>query len=98
MKINLLGIAAFTGVEAFDPKTNAGTCQNTVYKNKLYNNGGCKGCHGVAQTAFGTDFSFLLDFGNNKPSIKPATIHYDAPGSVGAKPKALKHYLDRIKL
>jgi hypothetical protein len=72
-------------------------CQNTVYKNKIYDNGGCKGCHGVAQTAFGTDFSFLLDFGNNKPSIKPATIHYDAPGSVGAKPAPLKHLLDALK-
>jgi len=41
--------------------------------------GGCKGCHGVAQTAFGTDFSFLLDFGNNKPSIMPATITYYPP-------------------
>jgi len=52
--------------------------------------GGCKGCHGVAQTAFGTDFSFLLDFGNNKPSIMPATITYYPPAP--AKP-ALKHYL-----
>jgi hypothetical protein len=72
-------------------------CQNTVFRNKIYDNGGCKGCHGVAQTAFGTDFSFLLDFGNNKPSIRPATIHYDAPGSVVAKPTALKHFLDRVK-
>jgi len=52
--------------------------------------GGCKGCHGVAQTAFGTDFSFLLDFGNNKPSKMPATITYYPPAA--AKP-ALKHYL-----
>ncbi|MDQ3281412.1 MAG: hypothetical protein M3Q69_08370 [Acidobacteriota bacterium] len=44
--------------------------------------GGCQGCHGVAQSAFGTDFSFLLDFGNNKPSIMPAVIHYNAPGPV----------------
>jgi hypothetical protein len=71
-------------------------CQNTVYKNKIYDNGGCKGCHGVAQTAFGTDFSFLLDFGNNKPSIRPATIHYDAPGTVPAKPAPLKHFLDLV--
>jgi len=52
--------------------------------------GGCKGCHGVAQTAFGTDFSFLLDFGNNKPSVSPATITYYPP--TAAKP-ALKHFL-----
>lgn len=74
----------------------AGGCQNTVFRNKIYDNGGCKGCHGVAQTAFGTDFSFLLDFGNNKPSIRPATIHYDPPGSVAAKPAALKHFLDKV--
>ncbi len=72
-------------------------CSNTVYKNKIYDNGGCKGCHGAAQTGFGTDFSFLLDFGNNKPSIRPATIHYDAPGSIPAKPASLKHFLDAVK-
>ncbi len=72
-------------------------CSNTVYKNKIYDNGGCKGCHGVAQTAFGTDLSFLLDFGNNKPSIRPATIHYDAPGSVPAKPASLKHFMEPLK-
>jgi hypothetical protein len=44
--------------------------------------GGCQACHGVGQSAFGTDFSFLLDFGNNKPSIMPAVIHYDAPAPV----------------
>lgn len=72
-------------------------CQNTVYKNKIYNNGGCKGCHGVAQSAFGTDFSFLLDFGNNKPSVRPATLHYDPPGSVAAKATTLKHFLEAMK-
>lgn len=74
-----------------------GGCQNTVYANAIYNNGGCKGCHGVAQTAFGTDFSFLLDFGNNKPSIQPATIHYVPPAVNAAKVK-LKHYLDAVGL
>jgi hypothetical protein len=38
--------------------------------------GGCQGCHGVAQSAFGTDFSFLLDFGHGKPSSSPATLTY----------------------
>ncbi len=28
---------------------------------RLFNMGGCKGCHGVAQITLGTDFSFLLD-------------------------------------
>lgn len=49
---------------------------NLLYQGKTYNMGGCKGCHGVAQTSFGTDFSFLLDFGNNKPVIDPDTIFY----------------------
>ena len=46
------------------------------------NVGGCKGCHGVAQTSFGTDFSFLLDFGANKPVVNPDTIIY-RPSSPG---------------
>lgn len=50
-------------------------CRNTVYNSKTYNNGGCKGCHGVAQTSFGTDFSFLLDFGQGKPAVEPDTIY-----------------------
>jgi hypothetical protein len=70
----------------------AGGCQNTVYASQLFNNGGCKGCHGVAQTAFGTDFSFLLDFGNNKPSIIPATVHYKPPVS-DVKKASLKKYM-----
>lgn len=74
-----------------------GGCQNTVFNNDTYTNGGCKGCHGVAQTAFGTDFSFLLDFGNNKPSLAPATLHYITPGTTIAKPISLKHYMDAFK-
>jgi hypothetical protein len=49
---------------------------NILYKGKTFNMGGCKGCHGVSQTAFGTDFSFLLDFYNNKPVLNPDTIFY----------------------
>ena len=49
---------------------------NVAYNKKVYNMGGCKGCHGVAQTSFGTDFSFLLDFGANKPVNNPDTIIY----------------------
>ena len=51
---------------------------NILYKGKTYNMGGCKGCHGVAQTAFGTDFSFLLDFVADKPVVDPDTIIYHA--------------------
>lgn len=78
-----------------------GNCRNVVYDNKTYDHGGCKGCHGVAQTAFGTDFSFLLDFGNNKPSIQPATINYTPPPPPSvteqAKPVRLKNYLPGVK-
>ncbi|MBX2849490.1 MAG: hypothetical protein KTR16_14305 [Acidiferrobacterales bacterium] len=52
---------------------------NIVRDLKSYNMGGCKGCHGVAATAFGTDTSFLLDFGAGKPVKEPDTIHYIAP-------------------
>jgi hypothetical protein len=89
------GLNNFSGT-GFANKIFNGGCQNTAYANRIYNNGGCKGCHGVAQTAFGTDFSFLLDFGNNKPSIVPATIHYVAPQPNKPRVK-LKHYLDLVK-
>ena len=76
-------------------------CQNTIHNGQIYDNGGCKGCHGVAQTGFGTDFSFLLDFGNNKPSISPATIHYVPPSSEltteSHKKRGRKHYLDLLQ-
>lgn len=49
---------------------------NILFEGKTFNMGGCKGCHGVAQTSFGTDFSFLLDFGVNKPVVNPDTIVY----------------------
>jgi hypothetical protein len=34
---------------------------NTLYRGQRVSMGGCQGCHGVAQTTLGTDFSFLLD-------------------------------------
>lgn len=83
----------------FGNKGNAiftGNCQNTVYNAQIFNNGGCKGCHGVAQTAFGTDFSFLLDFGNNKPSIVPAALHYTVP-SGDLKQASLKKFMAALK-
>jgi hypothetical protein len=49
---------------------------NVLYQRVPRNMGGCKGCHGVAQTAFGTDFSFLLDFGADKPVSNPDTLFY----------------------
>ncbi|MFQ3244591.1 MAG: hypothetical protein ACI9SP_001222 [Arenicella sp.] len=51
---------------------------NILYQGATSSMGGCKGCHGVAQTSFGTDFSFLLDFGVNKPVVQPDTIIYHA--------------------
>ncbi len=53
---------------------NAFNGNNLIYDGQLFNMGGCKGCHGVAQTSFGTDFSFLLDFGNGKPTFKPDVL------------------------
>ena len=40
--------------------------------------GGCQGCHGVAQGALGTDFSFLLDNGNGKPVYSPDILNQNA--------------------
>ncbi|WP_224367925.1 hypothetical protein [Hyalangium versicolor] len=61
-----------------------GDCKNAVYQGKTYNMGGCKGCHAVAQTAFGTDFSFLLDF-TGKPGVEPDTLKPEAARLVGLK-------------
>jgi hypothetical protein len=59
-----------------DPKTGKQNGNNVLYQRVPKNMGGCKGCHGVAQTSFGTDFSFLLDSGNDKPVVNPDTIFY----------------------
>lgn len=79
-----------------------GNCRNTVYANAIYDNGGCKGCHGVAQVSFGTDFSFLLDFGNNKPSVLPAGINNPTNDPTTAATVAAhaptKHYLDGVDI
>jgi hypothetical protein len=48
-------------------------------ENKFLDAGGCIGCHGVAQTTEGTDFSFLLDSGAGKPVANPATINSILP-------------------
>ncbi|MFL0805139.1 MAG: hypothetical protein K6L81_15610 [Agarilytica sp.] len=58
------------------PSGSNGNGDNIALNGNTYNMGGCKGCHGVAQTSFGTDFSFLLDFGVNKPVVTPDTIIY----------------------
>ncbi len=58
------------------PTGSKGNGDNIALDGNTYNMGGCKGCHGVAQTSFGTDFSFLLDFGVDKPVVNPDTIHY----------------------
>ncbi|MES2727420.1 MAG: hypothetical protein V4643_09990 [Bacteroidota bacterium] len=44
---------------------------NILYRNNnQISMGGCQGCHGVAQSKFGTDFSFLLGSPINSPDIK----------------------------
>ncbi len=62
------------------PKAADGTKNgdNILYKGNVYNTGGCKGCHGVAQTAFGLDFSFLMDF-SGKPVTEIDSIFYVKP-------------------
>ena len=45
--------------------------QNVAFDMGTYNMGGCQGCHGQAQLQFGTDFSFLLDSGVDKPVPNP---------------------------
>jgi hypothetical protein len=67
-----------------------GSCQNTLYQKKPLNMGGCKGCHGVAQTAFGTDFSFLLDIGNGKPATAPDTLRPPAAELAGIRVSSSK--------
>jgi hypothetical protein len=59
-----------------DPTTLTQNGNNVLYQRVPKNMGGCKGCHGVAQTAFGTDFSFLLDFDAGKPVSNPDTLFY----------------------
>lgn len=49
---------------------------NILYKGKFLSMGGCQGCHGVAQTQLGTDFSFLLDT-VGKPVKIPDSIGLD---------------------
>jgi hypothetical protein len=58
-------------------------------ENKFLDAGGCIGCHGVAQTTQGTDFSFLLDFGTGKPVTLPATINSILP----SQKTNLKNYI-----
>ena len=63
--------------------------------------GGCKGCHGVAQTKLGTDFSFLLDQ-IGKPVempdvlLQPNLLQAQAVLS-GKKKSKLKAYIDATK-
>lgn len=82
-----------TGPKAPDGTSNG---DNSYYQGKTFNMGGCKGCHGVAQTFFGTDSSFLLDFGVNKPVSEPDTLFYvpePAPATASTEVRALRSYL-----
>lgn len=65
-----------TGNKTFPDGSQNG--DNVLYQGTTHNVGGCKGCHGVAQTAFGTDFSFLMDF-SSKPVTEIDTIFYVQP-------------------
>ncbi len=48
---------------------------NILLNGTRYSMGGCKGCHGVAQTTLGTDMSFLLDT-VGKPVVAPDVLEY----------------------
>jgi hypothetical protein len=66
-------------------------------KNKIYDNGGCRGCHGVAQTdsAQTSVLSWILATINLRLG-RPQFI--TTPRAAwAAKPSALKHYLDQIR-
>ena len=71
------------GFSAANPTfpTTDGNGDNSIYNGQTFNVGGCKGCHGVAATAFGTDSSFLLDFGAGKPVAEPDTLYYVPPAA-----------------
>jgi hypothetical protein len=80
------------GTNPFPSGTGDG--DNIISQGRSYNMGGCKACHAVAQTAFGTDFSFLLDFGANKPVAQPDTLFYVSPNPNIIKARS---YLARIR-
>ena len=69
-------LANFRGSGIGTPHNNK---PNILYRNNnMISMGGCQGCHGVAQGALGTDFSFLLDNGNGKPVYSPDILNQNA--------------------
>lgn len=56
---------------------------NTLSKGQYFSMGGCQGCHGVAQTTLGADFSFLMDT-VGKPIFAPDLLD-SIPPAEGAK-------------
>jgi acetolactate synthase-1/2/3 large subunit len=63
----------------------------TPHLTVIYNNGGCKGCHGVGQTSLGTDFSLLAPLffprGHKLPFASVIIVGYRTASS--ALPPAL---------
>lgn len=56
---------------------------NTLSNGQYFSMGGCQGCHGVAQTTLGADFSFLMDT-VGKPILEPDLLD-SIPSSEAAK-------------
>ncbi|MCI4669386.1 MAG: hypothetical protein MRZ79_14720 [Bacteroidia bacterium] len=65
---------------------------NLIWKGQEYVMGGCQGCHGQAQAKFGTDFSFLLDFGAGKPVPFPDV--YQSYSMYNPDPSQIKQLIE----
>ena len=60
-------LASFQGSSIGNPHDQK---DNILLDGNYFSQGGCQGCHGVAQITLGTDFSFLLDT-VGKPVVSP---------------------------
>lgn len=62
---------------------------NTLSNGKRFSMGGCQGCHGVAQTTLGGDFSFLMDT-IGKPVVMPDLLDSIPPSEVSKLEKFIR--------
>ncbi|WP_420318742.1 hypothetical protein [Ekhidna sp.] len=62
---------------------------NTLSNGQRFSMGGCQGCHGVAQTTLGADFSFLMD-NNGKPVNMPDLLDSIPPSEVAKLEKFIR--------
>lgn len=66
---NVLGLKTFTN-DRSDKNLSIGLMEGKPVPTPTINMGGCMGCHGVAQTTLGTDFSFLPPGAGFKPDTE----------------------------